>query len=313
MTIACIAIAVIAAIHLQGQTLKVPDGWYTPFFGKTLGLDWSQIIPDANKKIAEDGFSLFSIFFMMMVFKGIFASLAGPAPNYDMQKILCTRSPKEASKMTGFVSIILLPIRYAMIIGLTVLALLYYNQLDLSSPTGTDFERILPGAINNFFPVGILGLVLTGLMGAFMGTFAGTLNAAQAYIVNDIYLKYVNPMRPLKKSFRMNYLVGMMVVLIGIVMGFFAKNVNSVLQWIVGGLYGGYIAANVLKWYWWRFNASGFFWGMAAGIAAALIFPYCKEWFPGMFFQLDLYNWPLLFLISVTAVLRAPMLRHLPT
>jgi hypothetical protein len=83
------------------------------------------------------------------------------------------------------------------------------------------------------------------------------------------------------------------------VLGFFAKNVNSVLQWIVGALYGGYIAANVLKWYWWRFNASGFFCGMAAGVAAALIFPYCKEWFPGMFFRLDLYNWPLLFLISI--------------
>ncbi len=299
MTVACISIAVIAMIHLQGQNLIVPDGWFTPFFGKTVGLDWSHIIPDANKKIQEDGFSLFSIFFMMMVFKGIFASLAGPAPNYDMQKVLSTRSPKEASKMTGFVSIILLPIRYSMIIGLTVLALLYYKQLDLSSPTGTDFERILPGAINNFLPVGIMGLTLTGLLGAFMGTFAGTLNAAQAYIVNDIYLKYVNPKASNKKVISMNYIIGSLVVVIGIVLGFFAKNVNSVLQWIVGALYGGYIAANVLKWYWWRFNASGFFCGMAAGIAAALIFPYCKEWFPGVFFQLDLYNWPLLFIISI--------------
>ena len=158
MTVACLSIAVIAMIHLQGNTLKIPDGWLSPFFGKTLGLDWSHIIPDANKKIQEDGFSFFSIFFMMMLFKGIFASVAGPAPNYDMQKVLSTRSPKEASKMTGFVSIVLLPIRYSMVIGLTVLALLYYHQLDLSSPTGTDFERILPGAINTFLPVGIMVL-----------------------------------------------------------------------------------------------------------------------------------------------------------
>lgn len=299
MTVACLAIAVIAMIHLQGKTLNVPPGWLTPFFGKTVGLDWSHIIPDAAKKIEDDGFSLFSIFFMMMLFKGIFASLAGPAPNYDMQKVLSTRSPKEASKMTGFVSIILLPVRYSMIIGLTVLALLFYNQLDLSSPAGTDFEKILPGAINTFLPVGIMGLVLTGLLGAFMGTFAGTLNAAQAYIVNDIYLKYVNPNATNKKIISMNYIIGSVVVLIGIILGFFAKNVNSVLQWIVGALYGGYIAANVLKWYWWRFNASGFFWGMGSGIAAALIFPYFKVWFPGVFFQLDLYNWPLLFIISV--------------
>ena len=294
MTVACVSIAVIAMLHLHknGNTLNVPDGWHNPFFGWNLDLDWSKIIPDANKKIEDDGYSLFGIFFMMMLFKGIFASLAGPAPNYDMQKILSTRSPKEASKMTGFVSIILLPIRYSMIIGLTVLALLYYNSLNLGPAGSTDFEKILPASINAFLPAGILGLVLTGLLGAFMGTFSGTLNAAQAYIVNDVYLKYINPNASNKKIIRTNYLVGILVVIIGIVLGFFAKDVNSVLQWIVGGLYGGYIAANLFKWYWWRFNANGFLWGMASGIIGALVF---LKTYDGLF----LYIWPVLFLISI--------------
>ena len=292
MTLACVAIGVIAVQHLHGQTLNVPKGWNDPFFSWKLNLDWSKIAADANKKIADDGFSLFGIFFMMMLMKGIFASLAGPAPNYDMQKILSTRSPKEASKMTGFVSIILLPIRYSMITGLTVLALLYYNQLYLKGPDGvTDFERILPATINNFLPVGVLGLVLTGLLGAFMGTFSGTLNAAQAYIVNDIYLKYINPNAATKKIMSMNYIVGVVVVAVGIFFGFLANDVNDVLQWIVGGLYGGYVAANCLKWYWWRFNANGFFWGMAVGVGAALLMPYVTTGLP-------LYWWPLLFVLS---------------
>ncbi|MDB5021576.1 MAG: sodium:solute symporter [Pedobacter sp.] len=294
MTVACIAIAVIAMTHLKGNTLNVPKGWDNPFFGWKLDLDWSRIAADANKKIADDGFSLFSLFFGMMLLKGVFASLAGPAPNYDMQKVLSTRSPKDASKMTGFVSIILLPIRYSMVIGLTVLALLYYNQLHLKGPDGiTDFERILPATINNFLPVGVLGLVLTGLLGAFMGTFSGTLNAAQAYIVNDIYLKYINPTASTKKIISMNYIVGILVVIIGIALGFFARNVNDILQWIVGGLYGGYVAANCLKWFWWRFNANGFFWGMAVGIVAALVMPYVTVGLP-------LYWWPALFLLSLS-------------
>ncbi|HEX2536329.1 MAG TPA: sodium:solute symporter family protein [Chitinophagaceae bacterium] len=299
MTVGCIAIAAIAMMHLKGQSLNVPEGWSDPFFGWTLNdLNWSGIVDDANKKIEEDGFGLFTVFFMMMLFKGVLASLAGPAPNYDMQKVLSTRSPKEASKMTGFVSIVLLPIRYSMVIGLTVLALLYYNRLNLSNGSGgTDFERILPAAINSFLPTGILGLVLTGLLGAFMGTFSGTLNAAQAYLVNDIYLKYVNPKASTHKIISMNYLCGVLVVIVGVVLGFFARDVNSILQWIVGALYGGYIAANMLKWYWWRFNANGFFWGMTAGIAAALAFP---SLFPG---TLPLYVWPLLFLISVAGCL----------
>ncbi|MGZ3950212.1 MAG: sodium:solute symporter family protein [Flavisolibacter sp.] len=300
MTVGCISIAVIAMSHLHGSgtSLHVPHGWFNPFFGWHLNLDWSHLIPAANEKIVDDGFGLFGIFFMMMLFKGVFAALAGPAPNYDMQKILSTRSPKEASKMTGFVSIILLPIRYSMIIGLTVLGLLYFNQLNLSNGTGgTDFERVLPGTINNFLPVGVLGIVLTGLLGAFMGTFSGTLNAAQAYITNDIYLKYVNPHASNKKVMTMNYSSGLVVVTIGVLLGFFAKDVNSILQWIVSGLYGGYIASNMMKWYWWRFNANGFFWGMTAGIVPAIALAALKE--QQIIHGLELYWWPVIFLLSV--------------
>lgn len=294
MTVACVAIAGTAFVHLQGHELAVPAGWFNPFFGWRLGLDWSKLIPEVNSKIASDGYSLFGIFFMMMAFKGVFASLAGPAPNYDMQKILSTRSPEEASKMSGFVSIILLPIRYALIVGLTILGLLYYHQLNLKAPDGSiDFERILPLTINNFLPTGLVGLVLTGLLGAFMGTFSGTVNAAQAYVVNDIYLKYFNPRASTSRIISMNYLVGVVVVAVGVVLGFLAKDVNTVLQFIVSALYGGYIAANVLKWHWWRFNATGFFVGMLAGIVAAMVV--------GVLLPASslLYWFPLLFAISL--------------
>ncbi|MCC9137601.1 sodium:solute symporter family protein [Pontibacter silvestris] len=292
MTVAAIAIAVIAMNGLDAGTLHVPDEWYTPFFGATLDLDWTGIIDEVNAKIQEDGFSLFGIFFSLMLFKGVLASLAGPAPNYDMQKILSSRSPQDAAKMSMFVSLVLIPTRYLMIIGFAALALLNYEQLNLESATGIDFEKILPAAILNFAPTGILGLLLAGLLAAFIGTFAGTLNAAQAYLVNDIYLKYVNPKAPNQTVTRMNYATGIVVVLLSVVLGFFAKDVNSLLQWIVAGLYGGYIAANVLKWYWWRFNSSGFFWGMLAGIVPALIFPY-------IFDGLDLYYFPLLLAVSL--------------
>jgi len=272
MTVACIWIGFIAAGQLSSHHLNVPGGWYSPFFGRHLGLNWSGIIKEVNAKIQSDGYSLFGLFFMMMTFKGFFAALAGPAPNYDMQKILSTRSPEEASKMSGFVNIILLPIRYTLIISLTALGLIYYHQINLSDGAGgIDFERILPAVINNFLPVGLVGLLLAGLLGAFMSTFSGTMNAAQAYIVNDIYIKYVNPKASARRTIGMNYLVGVIVVAIGVILGFFIKDVNTMLQIIVSALYGGYIASNVLKWHWWRFNANGFFWGMLTGIIFALI------------------------------------------
>ncbi len=298
MAVSGIVIGIIAMNALAANTLVIPDGWLNPFFGWELTLDWNGIISEANQKIAEDGYTLFGALFMMMIFKGVLVSLAGPAPNYDMQKILSTKSEREAALMSGSVSLILMPIRYFMIAGFAVLGLIFYDQLDLIVPgRGLDFEQILPSAINQFVPVGFLGLLLAGLLAAFMSTFAGTLNATQAYIVNDIYLKYINPKADNLKIKSINYVAGLLMVAISVVFGFFAKDVNDVLQWIVGGLYGSYVAANILKWYWWRFNGNGFFWGMIGGLIPALTFRFI---FDGI---LDTYTFPLMLLISVIACL----------
>lgn len=292
MTVSAIVIGVIAMVALSGSDLIVPDGWMSPFFGAELNIDWSGIIDEVNTKITSDGYSLFSIFFSMMLFKGVLVSLAGPAPNYDMQKILSTKSPKDAAKMSGFVSVVLMPARYFMIAGFAVLAILFYDKLDLITGDRLDFEQILPSAISQFVPVGFMGLLLAGLLAAFMSTFAGTLNAAQAYLVNDIYLKYLKPKATNKQINRTNYITGIAVVLVSVVFGIFALDVNSILQWIVSALFGSYVASNILKWYWWRFNGSGFFWGMVAGMIPALVFPY-------VFDTLDLYYFPLILIISI--------------
>lgn len=292
MTVSAVVIGIIAMNALAVNPLIVPEGWMNPFFGARLDLDWTGIIDEVNEKIASDGYSLFSVFFTMMLFKGILVSAAGPAPNYDMQKILSTRSPKEAAKMSGFVSVVLMPSRYFMIAGFAVLGLLFYDRLDLIVGNRIDFEQILPSAISEFVPVGMMGLLLAGLLAAFMSTFAGTLNAAQAYIVNDIYIKYLKPDASGKQVSRISYVTGIVVVAISIVFGIFALDVNDVLQWIVSALWGAYVASNVLKWYWWRFNGSGFFWGMVSGIIPALIFPY-------IFDTLDLYYFPLILVISI--------------
>ena len=81
----------------------------------------------------------------------------------------------------------------------------------------------------------------------------------QAYIVNDIYLKYINLRLPTGEPFTMNYITGIVVVAVEL----FSPHPQTSMMCCSGlcrGLYGGYVAANCLgKWYWWRFNASRFF------------------------------------------------------
>jgi hypothetical protein len=60
------------------------------------------------------------------------------------------------------------------------------------------------------------------------------------------------------------------VILLGIAFGFMTRNIHSVTEWIVSALVPAFVAPNVLKWHWWRFNGYGFFAGMVAGTAAAV-------------------------------------------
>ncbi|MEG1748298.1 MAG: sodium:solute symporter family protein [Tannerellaceae bacterium] len=294
MTVAGVVIAVIAMMKVTPEMLSahVPVGWDTPFFGWTLDMDWSQLIPAVTDKMAADQYGLFTIVIMMMLFKGVFLSMAGPAPNYDMQKILACKTPKEAALMSGSVPVILLIPRYLMIMGFAVLAIVFFSEDFRSMGAAVDFETILPRAIGEFVPVGLAGLLLAGLLAAFMSTFASTVNAAPAYLVNDVYLKYINPKASARTQIRASYLISVLVVVVSTVIGLFVLNINSVLQWIVSALYGGYIAANLLKWHWWRFNGYGYFWGMLAGILAAMIVP---QFFPN---TLPLYYFPLLMFVS---------------
>ena len=100
-------------------------GWDQLFFGWEMNLDWSDTLPALNDKIATDGFEFIGVLFMMMLFKGVFSSLAGPVPGYDMQRILSTKSPFEAAKMSGFTILVLYAPRYLMIAAFAVLALVY--------------------------------------------------------------------------------------------------------------------------------------------------------------------------------------------
>ena len=57
------------------------------FFGWEMNLDWSDTLPALNEKIATDGFEFIGVLFMMMLFKGVFSSLAGPVPGYDSPRV----------------------------------------------------------------------------------------------------------------------------------------------------------------------------------------------------------------------------------
>lgn len=274
MTVVSVAIGYIAMTRTTTAEVaeKIPSGWMDLSFGWELQLDWSNLIPSVNDKIAADGYSFFTIVMMMMLFKGFLVSLAGPTPSFDLQRVLATRRPKESALMSAIVPVCLFP-RWLMITGFTVLALVFFSDDLNSMGADIDFEMILPYVLNNFIPVGVTGLVIAGLLASFMSTFDSTVNAGASYLVVDIYKRYIKPDAPQKTYVFMSYVCSVLIVIVGFIFGLAADSIDSMMQWLVSGLWGGYTAPNLLKWHWWRFNGYGYFWGMIVGILASLLVP----------------------------------------
>ena len=254
-------------------TALIPEEWTTVTFGSQLTGFWVGDFEEFNRLIDTQGYKMFGAFVGMSLFKGFFASIAGPTPSYDMQRILSTRTAKDAAYMSGFTNLVLFIPRYLMIAAIVLLGLVYIapELANSGGVTSNDLEVILPQVINNHVPVGIKGLLLAGLLAAFMSTFSAFVNAGPAYIVNDIYKKYFKPEASDRHYVKASHVASFAVVTLGVIMGFFADSINSITLWITSSLYGGYVAANFLKWIWWRFNGWGDFWGMLSGLIVATL------------------------------------------
>jgi len=279
MTLSALLVAYIGYTQVTAEQIAavVPAGWDNLWSGWQLDLDWTATpYPLVNDKIASDGFGWFGALLMMMVFKGIFASIAGPVPSYDMQRILSTRTPSDAAKMSMSTILVMYIPRYLMVAGFAVLGLVYLQPEMAAMGANIDFEKVLPLAINKFVPIGFKGLLIAGLLAAFMGTFSAIINAAPAYIVNDIYKKYIRPDAPAEVLIRYSLYASLILVILGIGFGFNAESLNRLTLWITSALYGGYAAGNMLKWVWWRFNGYGYFGGMVAGLVISTIILFFK-------------------------------------
>jgi Na+/proline symporter len=274
--VAATAVAVIAISMVQPDQLmaSVPVGWDQLFFGWKLDLDWTSLMPQLNDRIygpSGDGYSLFMFFVGMLFFKGVLLSMAGPTPNYAIQHVLSTRSPREAALENMVMALVSLAPRFLLIAAIAVLGIVFYSHDLRAMGPAVDFEKILPGVLRDHVPIGFKGILIAALLASFMSTFVSTVNSGAAYVVNDIYKRYINPDAPARRYVAIAWITSSAMIVLGIAFGLFTESVHKVTEWIVSALLPAFVAPNVLKWHWWRFNGYGFFAGMLAGTVAAIL------------------------------------------
>ncbi len=211
----------------------------------------------------------------MLLLKGVLVSMAGPTPNYAIQHILSTRNPREAALENMVMAFVSLAPRFLLIGAIAVLGTVFFSPDLVAMGTKVNFEKILPGVLAKYVPIGFKGVLIAALLASFMSTFVSTVNSGSAYVVNDIYKRYINPSAPPKRyvlaaldHVERRHPAGHPVRLRDDEERALGHDVDRL------GSDPGLRRPQRLKWHWWRFNGYGFFAGMVAGTAGALLIPW---------------------------------------
>jgi Na+/proline symporter len=255
LTLGSIIIACIAWSYLTPEVMSgLPENW------NSLSVPW-RIEEFAETDNAQ--FEFFGALVIVWVLKGLLLNAGGPAQMYDFQRFLAARDPRDAAKVGAAWSVFLI-VRWAMAIGIALLA--------LTGVTGvTDSEKVMPLVLLQFLPAGFRGIVIAGLLAAFMSTFSSTVNSGASFIVRDLWQPYLRPNASEKQAVRFSYIATILLVLIGLAIGTQATSIAQIWSWMMMALGAGVVVPNMLRWYWWRMNGWGYAFGTLGGILFSLV------------------------------------------
>jgi Na+/proline symporter len=132
-------------------------------------------------------------------------------------------------------------------------------------------ETILPAVLLFEIPMGFRGMMLVAFVAAAMSTFDSNVNSGAAYFTRDIYQQYVRPRASNWELMLATYACILLVVAGGFWMAMGATSINDIWEWLIMGFGAGLLVPGTLKFYWWRFNATGVVVGTLFGLTAAVL------------------------------------------
>ncbi|MHC4682016.1 MAG: sodium:solute symporter family transporter [Planctomycetota bacterium] len=255
LTLGSIVVAYIAWSNLTPDSLSnLPEGW------GSLSVPW-RIEEFTGTENAQ--FEFFGALVVVWVLKGLLLNAGGPAQMYDFQRFLAARDARDAAKVGAAWSVFLV-VRWAMAVGIALLALTGVAGV-------SDSEKVMPLVLLKFLPAGLRGVVIAGLLAAFMSTFSSTVNSGASFIVRDLWQPYFRPDAGEREAVRFSYVATVLLVLAGVGIGFRATSIAQIWSWIMMALGAGGVIPNVLRWYWWRMNGWGYAFGTLGGILLSLV------------------------------------------
>lgn len=124
-----------------------------------------------------------------------------------------------------------------------------------------------------FLPKGLLGLILAGLIAAFMSTLSTHLNWGASYIVNDVYRRFYKPDVSEKEMVSLGRIITVLLMILAAFLALALQDALGAFN-IILQIGAGTGLLFILRWFWWRISAFSEIAAMAISFLVAVYF----EW-----------------------------------
>lgn len=131
-------------------------------------------------------------------------------------------------------------------------------------------------AMLSLLPAGLLGLVAASLLAAYMSTMSTQLNLGASYLVNDVWLRFVNPESTDSQQLTVGRWATFGSLVLGSVLGLVLTDAGQAFELLLllgsgtGGLF-------LLRWFWWRISARTELIAMLSSLLVAIYFTFIHD------------------------------------
>ena len=196
--------------------------------------------------------------------------------SYIAQRMLASKSERDALAGTLFFNVAHYALRSWPWIIVALASILVYPTL---ADIGRTFPYVDPSLIGHdmaypamlrFLPVGWLGLMVAGLLAAYVSTISTHLNWGTSYLVHDFYRRFMKPGRDEKHYVMVGRLVTALLMLLAGLLTFRLQTAGKTFQLLLS-IGAGTGLIYLLRWFWWRINAWSEISAMASSFVTSLV------------------------------------------
>ena len=180
--------------------------------------------------------------------------------SYIAQRILAAKSERDALGGTLFFNLAHYSLRPWPWILVALASMVVFPTLDDIARAFPYLDRSLIGhdtaysAMLTFLPHGMLGLMVAGLLAAYVSTISTHLNWGTSYLVHDLYRRFIRGDADERHYVMMGRIVTALLMVFAAGMTFLLESARASFDLLLS-IGAGSGLLYLLRWYWWRINA----------------------------------------------------------